>query len=48
MRPSQGFWEIGERGHIFQGNKGTMVQTMRVTGEQRQFWGTENTENQGD
>ena len=42
-RPSQGFWGTGERRHIFQGNKGPK---MRGTGEQRQFWGTGNKENQ--
>ena len=42
MRSSQGFWGIGERGHIFQGNKGPKL---RGTGEQRQFCGPGNIEN---
>ena len=39
MRPSQGFWGTGEKGYLFQGNKG---QILRGTGEQRQYWGTGN------
>ena len=38
-RPSQGFWETGETGHLFQENKG---QILRGTGEQRQNWETGN------
>ena len=37
MRPSQGFWGTGEKGYLFQGNKG---QILRGTGEQRQYRGT--------
>ena len=25
MRPSQGFWGTGEKGHLFQGNKGQIL-----------------------
>ena len=39
MRPSQGFWGTGEKGYLFQGNKG---QILRGTGEPRQYWGTGN------
>ena len=39
MRPSQGLWGTGEKGHLFQGNKG---QILRGTGEQKQYWGTVN------
>ena len=31
LRPSQGFWETGETGHLYQGNKG---QILRGTWEQ--------------
>ena len=43
MRPSQGFWGTGEKGYLFQRNKG---QILRGTGEQRQYWGTGNTRKQ--
>ena len=33
IMPSQGFWGTGEKGHLFQGNKGKIL---RGTGEQRQ------------
>ena len=39
MRPSQGFWGIGEKGHLFQGNKG---QILRGTEEQKKYLGTGN------
>ena len=37
LRPSLGFLETGEKGHLFQGNK---RQILRGTGEQRQYWRT--------
>ena len=39
MRLTQGFWGTGEKGYLFQGNKG---QILRGTGERRQYWGTWN------
>ena len=45
MRPSQGFGGTGEQGHLFEGNRGTEGQNLRATGEQRQYWGTGNIEN---
>ena len=39
MRPSQGFWGTGEKGHLFQGNKG---QILRGTEEQKKYLGTGN------
>ena len=43
MRPSQGYGGTGKYGHLFQGNKSLKL---KGTGEQRQFWGIENIENQ--
>ena len=37
MRPSQEFWGTGEKGHLFQGNKG---QILRGTEEQKKYLGT--------
>ena len=39
MRPSQGFWGTGKKGHLFQGNKG---QILRGTEEQKKYFGTGN------
>ena len=36
MRSSLGVLGTGEKGHLFQGNKG---QILRGTGEQRLYWG---------
>ena len=44
-RPSQGFGGIGEKGHLFQGNRGTKAKSLRGTGEQRQYWGKGNIRN---
>ena len=56
LRPSQGFWGTGEQGHLFwgtgeqghlfQGEQGNKGPILRGTGEQRQYWGTGNIENQ--
>ena len=46
MRPSQGFW--GNRGirPFISGEQGNKSLKLKERGEQRQFWGTENIENQ--
>ena len=36
---SQEFGGTGEKGHLFQGNKGTKAKTL---GEEGQYWGTGN------
>ena len=47
MRPSEGFWGTGQRGHLFQGKKArNKCLEFRGTEEQWQFWGTGNIGNQ--
>ena len=41
LRPSQGFWGTGKR-EIISGGQGNKCQILRGTGEQKQYWGTEN------